>query len=105
MQVVATQFQAQLPFADAALVPRFNVAPTQTVAVVRRPPDDPARRLALVRWGLIPSWAKDPKIASQTINARAETAAEKPAFRAAFKRRRCLVVADGFFEWQKGEGR
>jgi len=60
------------------------------------------RQLALARWGLIPSWAKDTKIGNQTINARRETVAEKPAFRSAFKKRRCLVVADGFYEWEKG---
>ena len=83
------------------LAPRFNVAPTQTVAVVRRPPDSARQReLVWMRWGLIPSWANDPAIANRMINARAETAAQKPAFRQAFRRRRCLVVADGFYEWQ-----
>ena len=63
------------------------------------------RELALLHWGLIPFWAKDPKIGARMINARSETVAEKPAFRAAFRRRRCLVVADGFYEWQKVEQR
>ena len=82
--------------------PRFNVAPTQPVAVVRRlSAEEPRRELAWLRWGLIPGWATDPAIGGRMINARAETAAEKPAFRAALRRRRCLVVADGFYEWQK----
>ena len=81
------------------LPPRYNVAPTQNVPVVRL--QDGERELAMLRWGLIPSWAKDPEIGNRMINARAETVAEKPAFRAAFRRRRCLVVADGFYEWQR----
>lgn len=82
------------------LEPRFNLAPTQQAPVVRRG-DDGARHLALLRWGLIPHWAKDMKIGARLINARAETAATAPAFRDSARRRRCLVVADGFFEWQK----
>ena len=84
---------------------RFNVAPTQPVGVVLRWPGDADRRFALMRWGLIPSWADDMKIGSRLINARADTIATKPAFRAAFKERRCLVVADGFYEWQTVDGR
>ncbi len=80
-------------------VARYNVAPTQMVAAVRQA-EDGHRELVPLKWGLIPSWAKDEKIAYSTINARAETVAEKPAFRSAFKRRRCLVVADGYYEWQ-----
>jgi putative SOS response-associated peptidase YedK len=85
------------------LQPRFNIAPTQAVAAVRRVPEssEPARQLVLLRWGLVPSWAKDPKIGNSLINARAESVAAKPAFRTAFRRRRCLVVADGFYEWQR----
>ena len=86
------------------LQPRYNIAPTQPVAAVRVAPESAVRELALLHWGLIPFWAKDPKIGSRMINARSETAAEKPAFRAAFRRRRCLVVADGFYEWQKLNG-
>jgi putative SOS response-associated peptidase YedK len=82
------------------LEPRYNIAPTQSIAVVRQF-EDGLRSCDLLRWGLIPSWAKDPAIGNRTINARAETVAEKPAFRAAFRRRRCLVLADGFFEWRK----
>ena len=83
------------------LAPRFNIAPTQPVAVVRQPPGGQQRQLSLLRWGLIPAWAADPSHGPQWINARAESVAEKPAFRSAFKRRRCLVPADGYYEWQK----
>ena len=78
--------------------PRYNVAPTQPIAIVRLV--EGKRQFALVRWGLLPSWVKDPKTFTLLINARGETAAEKPAFRAAMKRRRCLIPADGFYEWQ-----
>jgi putative SOS response-associated peptidase YedK len=81
------------------LAPRFNIAPTQKVAAVRGSEEPGHRRLDLLQWGLIPSWSKDPKIGSRMINARAETVAERPAFRAAFRRRRCLIAADGFYEW------
>lgn len=84
------------------LMPRTNIAPTQDVAAVRLG-DDRARHFVSLRWGLIPSWAKDATIASKMINARGETVAEKPAFRAAFRARRCLIPADGFYEW-KTEG-
>lgn len=86
------------------LQPRYNIAPTQPVAAVRVAAESAARELALLRWGLIPFWANDPGIGARMINARSETAAEKPAFRAAFRRRRCLVLADGFYEWQKENG-
>lgn len=86
------------------LQPRYNIAPTQTVPIVRRREDGAGRELALVRWGLIPPWAKDPAIGSRMINARAEGIAAKPAFRAAFRKRRCLVPADGFYEWRKQAG-
>jgi putative SOS response-associated peptidase YedK len=86
--------------------PRYNIAPSQPIFVVREKPDasSPAREAVMLRWGLIPSWATDPAIGNRMINARSETIAEKPAFRAAFQRRRCLVAADGFYEW-KTEGR
>jgi putative SOS response-associated peptidase YedK len=87
--------------ADLALAPRYNVAPTQTVAAVRQSPAGGRRQLGLFRWGLIPSWAKEAKMAAPLVNARAETVAEKPAFRSALARRRCLVLADGYLEWQK----
>ncbi len=81
------------------LAPRYNIAPTQPVPVIVA--ENGAPRLDVFRWGLIPSWAKDPRIGNKLINARAETIAEKPSFRAAFRRRRCLIPADGFFEWQR----
>jgi putative SOS response-associated peptidase YedK len=80
------------------LQPSFNVAPTQLVAVVLNAGN---KRLVAMRWGLVPSWAADPTIGSRLINARAETLTVKSAFKEAFKRRRCLVVGDGFFEWKK----
>lgn len=83
---------------DAAFPPRYNIAPSQPVAIVR-PDAKGERELALVRWGLIPAWVKDPREFSLLINARGETALEKPSFRAAMRHRRCLVPADGFYEW------
>ena len=84
------------------LPPRYNVAPTQAMPVVRA--GDEHTECVLARWGLIPSWASDPGIGARMINARSETVAEKPSFRAAFKRRRCLVPASGYYEWQKVSG-
>ncbi len=80
--------------------PRYNIAPTQFVAAIRDGEDN-ERELVMLRWGLVPSWAKDPSIGNRMINARAETVAEKPSFRAAYSRRRCIVLADGFFEWRR----
>ena len=81
------------------LRPRYNVAPSQDVAVVRAA--DGGRSVSMLRWGLIPAWAKDPAIGYRLINARSETVAEKPSFRSAYRRRRCLIPADGFYEWQR----
>jgi putative SOS response-associated peptidase YedK len=80
--------------------PRYNIAPTQTIPAVRVG-SEAAREVALLRWGLVPFWAKDPSIGNRMINARAETVAEKPSFRAAYRKRRCLILADGFYEWRK----
>ena len=80
---------------------RYNVAPTQQVPVIRRA--ESGRELVQMRWGLVPSWAKDLSIGAKMINARAETVAEKPAFRSAFKQRRCLLPADGFYEWKRAD--
>ncbi|MGH6924806.1 MAG: SOS response-associated peptidase [Propylenella sp.] len=92
----------QLPAFDERLVAqRYNIAPTQPIVVVRHGPK--GRELLPARWGLIPWWAKDPKTLPLMINARAESVAEKPAYRDAFKYRRCLVPASGFYEWQKRE--
>jgi putative SOS response-associated peptidase YedK len=79
--------------------PRYNIAPTQPIAIVRLV--DGVRQFVLVRWGFIPAWVKDPKTMSLMFNARGETAADKPAYRNAMKRRRCLVPADGFYEWKR----
>ena len=83
------------------LSPNYNVAPTQDVPILRDNPETGKRELAFARWGLIPSWAKDAKFGYRTINARAETVAVKPSFRAAFRKRRCLILASGFYEWKK----
>ena len=83
------------------LPPRYNIAPTQDVPIVRRTRDGAGRELIMVRWGLVPYWAADPKIGNRLINARCESVARTAAFREAYQRRRCLVPADGFFEWQK----
>jgi putative SOS response-associated peptidase YedK len=113
------EFSVQSDRVPEPLEPDYNVAPTKAVyAVMTRQPDDrdggedadrPAtgaieRQLRVVRWGLVPFWAKDVKIGSRMINARAETVAEKPAFRRAFAQRRCLLPADGYYEWQQVEG-
>lgn len=82
------------------LKPRYNIAPTQDIAAVRMGTED-SREFSLLRWGLVPFWAKDPSIGNRMINARAETVAEKPSFRAAYRNRRCLILADGFYEWRK----
>ena len=81
--------------------PRYNIAPTQPVPVIRQNPKEPIRELSLMRWGLIPSWSKDPSSAAKMINARSETASTKPAFRDALKLRRCVIPADGFYEWKR----
>ena len=85
-------------FGNTDFSPRYNIAPTQGVPVVTNKGEN---KLDFFTWGLVPFWAKDPSIGSRMINARSETLAEKPSFRNAFKRRRCLVLADGFYEWQK----
>jgi putative SOS response-associated peptidase YedK len=99
-QSLAEEFQIEAP---ARLAPRYNIAPTQPALIVREV--DKRRLATLVRWGLVPFWADDIAIGNRMINARAETVAEKPAFRAAFRHRRCLVPADGYYEWQSRDGR
>ncbi len=99
-ELLAEHFELERMPGPEGLEARYNIAPTQLVAAVRQTRDG-ARRLDLLRWGLVPHWAKDTSIAAKLINARAETLATKPAFRAAFHRRRCLIPASGFFEWQK----
>jgi putative SOS response-associated peptidase YedK len=83
-----------------AVAPRYNIAPTQDIAAIRQN-EAGAREFVFLRWGLVPFWAKDASIGNRMINARLETAAEKPAYRAAFRRRRCIVPADGFYEWRR----
>ena len=87
---------------EPEIAPRYNIAPTQLVLAVRQ--IDKFREASEMRWGLVPSWSKDPKSGPPLINARAETLASKPAFRTALSKRRCLIPADGFYEWQKGGG-
>jgi putative SOS response-associated peptidase YedK len=101
LEQILKQFKdiLQLP---SSLVPRFNVAPTQAIPVIANNHPD---RMEMFHWGLVPSWAKDMSIGSRMINARAETLAEKPAFRTALVRRRCLIPADGFYEWRKEKDR
>ncbi|MBW4698561.1 MAG: SOS response-associated peptidase [Aphanocapsa lilacina HA4352-LM1] len=99
-EAVAAAFE--LPEAPP-LTPRYNIAPSRPVCAVRTG-EGTRREAVFLRWGLIPSWSNDPAIGNRLINARAETLVEKPSFRAAFKARRCLVVADGFYEWQRQDG-
>jgi putative SOS response-associated peptidase YedK len=96
-QAIAAAFQLS---ATLPLEPRYNIAPMQPVAIIRVTPAQ-TRELRFVRWGLVPFWAKEPGMGARLINARAETVAEKPSFRAALRYRRCLIPADGFYEWQK----
>jgi len=100
-EIIAEIFDlSEPPQVDA----RYNVAPTQEVAAIRVDEPEGERRFVRLRWGLVPHWADDPAIGNRMINARSESAAEKPAFRASFKKKRCLVLADGFYEWQKVAG-
>ena len=102
----AATLAAQFDLANVPTwTPRYNIAPTQEVLVVLQPSPQANREARLHRWGLIPPWAKDPSIGNRMINARAETVATKPAFRRAFKERRCLLLADGLYEWQRQERR
>ncbi len=101
VEALAEEFGVAGPLPE--IPPSYNLAPTQEVAVVLV---DGERRLEMLRWGLIPSWADDPQIGSRMINARSETVSEKPSFRGAFRKRRCLIPADGFYEWQRtGNGK
>ena len=100
--MLAEHFDAE--FSEAEWEPRYNIAPTQAVPVLRQHREEPRRVLSLMRWGLVPSWAKDMSGSAAMINARSETAATKPAFRDPLRLRRCLVPADGFYEWKKQGG-
>lgn len=92
------QLAFNLATVPSDLPPRYNIAPSQPIAIIT---NEAPTALSFHTWGLLPSWAKDPSLANKLINARSETAHEKPSFRAAFKRRRCLIPADGFFEWKR----
>jgi putative SOS response-associated peptidase YedK len=95
---LAERFEASGEIEDR---PRYNIAPTQQVVTVRKEDGKKSRKFTTMRWGLIPSWAKDMSIGTQTLNARSETVTTKPAFRDSILRKRCLIPADGFYEWQK----
>jgi putative SOS response-associated peptidase YedK len=97
--VLAEHFGAD--FEELDWEPRWNIAPTQSVPVIRRNHQDPALRAFQMRWGLIPSWSADPSVGARTINARSETAATKPSFRDPVRKQRCIIPADGFYEWQR----
>ena len=98
--VSTTTLAQQFNLADLpSWVPRYKITPTQEVLTILKMPDAPERQARLLRWGLVPPWAEGPAVGSRMINARAETVATKPAYRRAFKERRCLVLADGFYEW------
>ena len=103
--ITATPDQLEQAFPGIAIpsqiVPRYNIAPSQPIAVI---PNDGKNAVDFFLWGLIPSWAKDPSIGNKMINARGETLSEKPSFRNAYKRRRCLILADGFYEWKQSPG-
>ena len=103
MSVLIEQFELDVNIARqmALFEPRYNIAPTQNILAVRVNRERGEREAALMRWGLIPSWSKDPQGGPPMINARGETLAEKPSFRTAVRRRRCLIPADGFYEWQQ----
>ena len=96
LQAIVDEFE--IDGVNGEIEPSYNVAPGQEVAVILK---DDTRKLGLLKWGLIPGWAKDPKIGNRMINARAETLAEKPSFKHPLRRKRCLIVADGFYEWRK----
>lgn len=101
LEEVAARFQLQQ--IEYNLQPRYNIAPSQPLAVIRQEAETGARLLEGYQWGLVPFWAKDPQIGNRMINARAETIADKPAFKNALKRRRCIIPADGFYEWKTPE--
>jgi putative SOS response-associated peptidase YedK len=101
-EILAETFDVEDVENDVEWSARYNVAPGQDVVVVRQDAVRPTRSISLARWGLIPSWSKDAKAGYKMINARAETVADIPAFRDPFRSRRCLVPADGFYEWSKG---
>jgi len=102
VSILSKEFGVPISF---DLAPRYNIAPSQPTLAVRVFPENGKREFAWLRWGLIPHWVQDSSIGNRMINARAETVDEKPAFRDAFRQRRCLIPASGFYEWKKGERR
>ncbi|UBF26448.1 SOS response-associated peptidase [Kovacikia minuta CCNUW1] len=100
-ETLSSAFQLAVP----GWTPRYNIAPTQAIPTVSLMSAEPERQFRLLRWGLVPGWAKDLSMGAKLINARSETVAEKPSFRSAFKQRRCLILADGFYEWQRSQGK
>ena len=98
-EILAEHFGADI--SDLEWEPRYNIAPTQPVPIIRRNGNALTRKASTVKWGLIPSWASDPGVGGRTINARSETAASRPSFREPLQNRRCLIPADGFYEWQR----
>jgi len=99
-EAIADTFKVEVP----DFLPRYNIAPSSAIAAILEIDEVGKREFVYLRWGLIPSWAKDPAISYKLINARSETVSEKPSFRYAFKHRRCVILADGFYEWQRTEG-
>jgi putative SOS response-associated peptidase YedK len=99
---IAEKFGVEVP---STLSVRFNIAPTQLVLAIRAKPGTHERELVALHWGLVPFWADEPDIGRKMTNARSETAATKPAFRSCFRARRCLILADGFYEWQARDGK
>jgi len=99
-EAIADTFKMEVP----DFLPRYNIAPSSAIAAILEIDEVGKREFVYLRWGLIPSWAKDPAISYKLINARSETVSEKPSFRYAFKHRRCVILADGFYEWQRTEG-
>jgi putative SOS response-associated peptidase YedK len=104
-KVIADVFGVDGAIDEVDATPRYNIAPGQDVWIVRADRSGEHRELSRVRWGLVPAWSDQPTSSATMINARAETAADKPAFRMPFRRRRCIVPADGFYEWQRQSGR
>jgi putative SOS response-associated peptidase YedK len=100
-EILEEDFEAEDSLNAVEWEPRYNVAPGQAVVAVRQDAERAVRRLAPLRWGLIPAWANDAAVGYKMINARAETAADRPAFREAMRQRRCLIPADGFYEWKR----
>ena len=100
-QYLRERFEAEASDEELEDRPRYNIAPTQQVLIVRKEHGEKVRQLTTMRWGLIPSWAKDSSIGTRTLNARSETVTTTPAFRESIRRKRCLIPADGFYEWQK----